>query len=293
MEERHHSGQIMTAVSDCHTQQTQAKKERRRFGWRWLRRLVLAATVLWLIQFVLHQVLPRHFKGIGEPLAIDLPHGVYQVLYFCSGELPKGIVIFATGDGGWSAWEEKVAGDLATRGYAVGGWDCRKFADSRKYDQSELSAGFMAAVNQVRLKSGAAHDCPVFYGGWSTGAEQSVAAAAMQRPEAFSGLLLVAPGRHGRYGITESDLLGIEPSGPGSFALSSMAQSLAHVPVTQFVAGLDPLDDTSWLEALHHSPKNIVKMPNCLHDMGGAGDEFLKRLGEAIEWSLVKRRSAE
>lgn len=256
---------------------------------RWLRRaLVIAGVVILalLVKFIMHLVLPRNFTGSGESLSLELPHGHFETLYYNQVEKPLGIVILGTGDGGWSYWEEKVANHLAAKGYAVGGWDCRKFSDSRSYDQAELVAGFRAAVAAVKERAGI-DGVPVWYGGWSTGAEQSVAAAADPgRPKDLVGLLLAAPGEHGRFGITESDLLGVEPSGPGSFALAGLASELKGMRITQFAAGLDPLDDTSWQESLGDIPHQIVNLPTCLHDMGGAGEEFLKKLDEAMKWTL-------
>lgn len=241
-----------------------------------------------LVKFTLHLVLPRNFRGSGEILPLTLPHGNFQTLYYNQDPSPKGVVIVGTGDGGWSYWEENVSRHLAEKGYAVGGWDCRKFADTRTYDQSELAAGFRAAVAAVRKRSGAQDNCPVWYCGWSTGAEQSVAAAAFpDRPAGLVGLLLAAPGKVGRYGITESDLLGMEPSGPGSFELASLAPKLTGLKVAQFAAGLDPLDDTTWQSALSNTPLRNVELPTSLHDMGGAGGEFLGKLDDAIAWTLA------
>lgn len=257
---------------------------------RWLRRtLVIFGVVVLalLVKFIMHLVLPRNFTGSGESLPLELPHGRFQTLYYNQTAAPLGIVIFGTGDGGWSYWEEKVAKHLVSKGYAVGSWDCRKFSDSRSYDQGELAAGFRAAVAAVKERADIA-DVPVWYGGWSTGAEQSVAAAAdPERPEGLVGLLLAAPGEHGRFGITESDLLGVEPSGPGSFALADFAPKLKGLRIVQFAAGLDPLDDTRWLKSLGDIPHQIMKLPGCLHDMGGAGDEFLQKLDDAMKWTLA------
>lgn len=256
---------------------------------RWLRRTlaVLGIVVLiLLVKFIMHLVLPRDFTGSGKTLQLELPHGHFQTLYYNQTAKPLGIVILGTGDGGWSYWEEKVAKHLVAKGYAVGSWDCRKFSDSRSYDQAELAAGFRAAVEAIRETSGA-DDVPAWYGGWSTGAEQSVAAAAdPERPDGLVGLLLAAPGEHGRFGITESDLLGVEPSGPGAFALADLASKLKGLHVVQFAAGLDPLDDTTWMAKLGDIPHRIMKLPTCLHDMGGAGDEFLQKLDEAMKWTL-------
>ena len=256
---------------------------------RWLCRtfaILGVVVVILLVKFIMHLVLPRDFTGSGETLSLELPHGRFQTLYYNQTAKPLGIVILGTGDGGWSYWEEKVAKHLVVKGYAVGSWDCRKFSDSRSYDQAELAAGFRAAVDAVKERADI-DEVPVWYGGWSTGAEQSVAAAAdPERPGNLVGLLLAAPGEHGRFGITESDLLGVEPSGPGAFALADFAPKLKGLRVVQFAAGLDPLDDTTWLDSLGDTPHQVVKLPTCLHDMGGAGDEFLQKLDEAMKWTL-------
>ena len=115
-----------------------------------------------LVKFVLHLVLPRNVPASGEMLPLALAGGPFQTAYFCGEDRPKGIVILGTGDGGWSYWEENTARHLAAKGYAVGGWDCRKFADSRTYDQARLGEGFRAAVEAVRKRSGAGADTPVW-----------------------------------------------------------------------------------------------------------------------------------
>jgi hypothetical protein len=176
------------------------------------------------------------------------------------------------------------------QGYAVGGWDCRKFADTRTYGQAELAAGYLAAVEAVRKRTHAASDVPIWYGGWSTGAEQSLAAAtAPDRPKHLVGLLLAAPGTRARYGITTGDLLGATPTGPDTFALEDMAKKLSGVAVAQFAAGLDPMDDTDWIEKIA-VPHRIFELPGEPHDMGGAGPEFQAKLDEAIAWTLETPR---
>ncbi|MDB6136228.1 MAG: hypothetical protein JWM59_4471 [Verrucomicrobiales bacterium] len=255
----------------------------------WRRRIlwtVLLILLGLLVRFILHLVLPRNFKGSGEPLAITLPHGTFQVLYYNTREKPKGIVILGTGDGGWSYWEENTAQHLAKQGYAVGGWDCRKFADTRTYDHAELCAGFKAGVEAVRDRADV-DDVPVWYGGWSTGAEQSVAAAASpDRPKNLVGLLLAAPGERGRFGLTSGDLLGVTPTGPGTFALADFAPQMAGLPVAQFVAGLDPMDDVTWLDKLRTTPHRQFPLPGLLHDMGNAGERFQSAVDEAMAWTL-------
>lgn len=254
----------------------------------WKRRIrwaLLGVTLLSAVLFLLHLLLPRHFHASGEMLPLHLKGGVQNVPYYCSTNTPKGIVIVGTGDGGWSYWEENTARNLSAHGYAVGGWDCRKFADTRTYDHDQLVTGFNQAVAAVRERSGAAEDTPIWYGGWSTGAEQSVAAAASpHRPAHLVGLWLAAPGKRGRYGITTADLLGKTPTGPGTWSLAEMGAQLHALPIVQFAAGLDPLDDTSWLTT-YNGPKQIIHMGGMLHDMGGAGAKFQSKLLEALAWT--------
>ncbi|MEK7952599.1 AcvB/VirJ family lysyl-phosphatidylglycerol hydrolase [Luteolibacter soli] len=258
--------------------------------WRRVLWLLLAVVVALLVKFILHLLLPRNVAASGEMLHLNLAGGPFDVPCFTNGQPPIGIVIVGTGDGGWSYWEENTAKHLMEKGYAVGGWDCRKFADTRKYGQKELEEGFNAAVAAVIKRTHSDDDIPVWYGGWSTGAEQSVAAATSpDRPENLVGLLLAAPGTHARYGITTGDLLGADPSGPDTFALEDMAKKLSGVAVAQFAAGLDPMDDTDWIERIS-VPHRIFKLPGKPHDMGGAGPDFQAKLDEAIAWTLETRR---
>lgn len=273
-----------TASSDT-LPETSPKPKRRRRG-RWIAGILLAILLGLGTWFVLHLLMPRRFTASGAMITLELSGGPLAMPYYCGPSAPRGIVILGTGDGGWSYWEENTAKHLEASGYAVGGWDCRKFADSRKFDQATLVEGFTAALEAVREHSQAPDDAPVWFGGWSTGAEQSVAAAASpDRPQGLTGLLLAAPGTRGRYGLTTGDLLGQTPSGPGTFSLAELAPGLKGLRVAQFEAGLDPMDDVKWLQSLT-TPWKLIPLPGKLHDMGGAGPEFQQKMDEALAWTL-------
>lgn len=257
-----------------------------------LRRTLLVVQLVLLIPigwFMTHVFMPRGYtSATAEPLPLALTTGPFQTTYYPASH-PKGILIVATGDGGWSQqWEEPVARHAAAVGYAVGGWDCRKFADTRKFNQAQLAEAFNAAVLAVQKRANLADDCPVWFTGWSTGAEWAVAAAACpQRPPHLVGILAVAPGDRSRYGINRSDLLGLESTGPDSFALTDLAPALHGVRVAQFAAALDPLDDAQWLNSLSpKTPHKLIQIPGVPHDMGRAGERFLAEFDMAIQWML-------
>lgn len=222
------------------------------------------------------------------PLQLDLSSGHFDALcYECPGQ-PRGIIVLASSDGGWSCWEERTARHLAEAGYIVGAWDSRKFADTRRYDQKSLAEGWRMLTQALMVRCRAEATTPVWYGGWSAGAEQAVAAAAAQAsPLPLTGLLLAAPGARGRYGITDSDLLGHPPSGRDSFALADLAPDILGVPVAQFAAEQDPQDDTVWLDRLGTSPHRLYSLPAMSHDLDRAGSQFQAALDSAIVWTRL------
>ncbi|GEP44935.1 serine aminopeptidase domain-containing protein [Brevifollis gellanilyticus] len=238
----------------------------------------------WIYEFA-----PRASEAAGTqaaPLQLELSTGPFEArCYDCQGT-PRGIVVLASGEGGWSCWEERTAHHLMEAGYIVGAWDCRKFADSRRYDQAALAEGWQALSQALIQRCHADATMPLWYGGWSAGAQQAVAAAAAHAsPLPLTGLLLAAPGARGRYGITDSDLLGRQPSGGGTFALVDLAPDLVDVPVAQFMAEQDPQDDVAWLEKLGTSPYQLYPLPGMSHDMERAGSHFQAALDAAMTWT--------
>ncbi|MGB9275973.1 MAG: AcvB/VirJ family lysyl-phosphatidylglycerol hydrolase [Terrimicrobiaceae bacterium] len=221
----------------------------------------------------------------GQETVLKLSRMSFPVRIYEADKRCRALVLFASGDGGWKAFEDKICRYLATQGLRVVGWDCRKFADQGLYDQKVLAEGFAAALDEARRINGLG-DVPVVFSGYSTGAEQAVAAAAASpRQQKLAGLLLIAPAERGRYGITTSDLMGINPVGKGSFGLSDLAQALEGLRIVQIHGEHDPLDSTEWLQHLD-TPYLLKTFPGGWHFFDGGPPDFLKLLGDAINWIL-------
>ncbi len=218
-------------------------------------------------------------------VSIPTKHGEFSVQVFApSGEI-KALVVFGTGDGGWSYFEDRIARALSAEGYAVVGWDCRAYAKLGPYTQEDIAADVNAAIKKGRsfLRS---EDGPIVLGGWSTGAEQMIAVAASpHRPKETTGLLILAPGERGRYGITMTDLLGLTPRGANTFALADMAKHLEDLRVVQFHGEKDNLDQTDWLKKLS-APHQLEVYPNAGHDFDGASPAFLEQLCQKMTWLI-------
>ncbi len=151
------------------------------------------------------------------------------------------------------------------------GWDCRKFADPGPYDQKVLAAGFAAALDEASRINGV-RDVPVIFSGYSTGAEQAVAAAAaIPRQPKLVGLLIIAPAERGRYGSTTPDLMGIKPTGKGSFGLSDLVPGMTGLRIVQIHGEHDPLDSTEWLGHLN-TPYQLKIYPDGWHFFKDGGD---------------------
>ena len=221
----------------------------------------------------------------GQEIVLKLAQMSLPVRIYGADKRCRALVLFASGDGGWKVFEDKICQYLASLDLCVVGWDCRKFAEQGLYDQKILAAGFAAAIDEVTRIKGV-RDVPVVFSGYSTGAEQAVAAAAVSpREPKLVGLLMIAPAERGRYGITMSDLMGIKPVGKGSFGLSDFAQEMEGLRVVQIHGEHDPLDSTEWLGHLT-TPHQLKTYPDGWHFFKDGPPDFLKLVADAIDWIL-------
>ena len=195
-------------------------------------------------------------------------------------------ILLASGDGGWTKLESKMAWALASSGFRVAGWDCSKYAKLGQYDRTQLSRDMGEAVRQMQKECGSERQ-PVILAGFSTGAEQVVAVASngAARPKNLDGLLLLSPGHRGRYGINMSDLMGVTPQGPDTFALVEMAPDLKGLRVYQIHGEHDPLDQTEWLDSLD-VPHQLAVYPDGWHLFRGAPPDFLAMVSKGARWIL-------
>lgn len=226
----------------------------------------------------------------GRELNIRLSKKNFPVRFYPPEKHCRGLILLASGDGGWKPFEDKIGKYFASLGWAVAGWDCLRYARSGPYDQATLAADYLVVLESVRRELSLTGSLPVVYAGYSTGAEQVVAAAARPpRPETLAGLLLISPGKRGRYGITTSDLMGVLPSGKGSFAMEDLAGDMDGMRIVQIHGEHDYLDSTDWLANLR-VPHELKEYPDGWHFFKGGPPDFLKMLSDATDWILKSPR---
>jgi len=229
---------------------------------------------------VTHQNVPLHFKR-GDFVVFHYPAQLDS-----SAKIPKALILFGGGGGGWSYWEERFCHKLQTEGYEVIGLDFAPYAKT-DYNLDILQRDFQTMA-EYGLKPYGEHGPPLIVSGWSTGAEQAVAVAGGPRPPGgLVGLLLIAPGSWGGYGWFATADFGPRVVKTSTFDLTDFAPNLTRLRIAQWHAAFDITDSRSWLASLK-APHREYDLANCTHDYGEASDEFLNRLDESVAWILGK-----
>ena len=210
-----------------------------------------------------------------------------------AGQPARAVLVFASGDGGWTYWEDRACRRLARSGCYVLGIDTALYAaasSSHPVTQAVLAADF-EEISEAAPRALLADDAPVLWGGVAGGAAQAAAAAALvPPPPRLAGLLLVNLRSRGRYGVGWTDRFGLPIRGGGTFALADLAPSLGTLRVAQLhgtggAAWLDH-DSTAWL-AVVPGPHREFDFPVEWRHVGRATKTCLDSLAAALNWLIV------
>ena len=230
----------------------------------------------------------------GQFVDVTLTVGRRTVRIYPAREPARAVILFGSGDGGWSYFERRCCHHLADVGCLVIGIDCNRYATDATYDLPQLAQD-LATLSELGRQKAAQPAAPVLWGGWSMGAEQSVPAAAYwlekDPAKAPRGLLLVAPGERGRFGLHTQDRLGVKPTGPGTYGLPDYAEKLKPLRVAQFHPSLDLLDHTAWLDRVT-TEHQLWVLGKAVHNFAGVSPEFLAQVDDALNWLLAAPESA-
>lgn len=233
--------------------------------------------------------------GGGIEEFVTLRRGEFRVRWFDvpEGKSAESVALLASGDGGWSRWEEGVAARLAGMGCLVAGMDMQDYART-DFDEETLGADFAAVARLAGGRAGAG-GLPVVYAGWSMGAVEAAAAAAWPgRPKELAGVVMVSAGKRGRYGLRFADRMGLAPTGAGTFAMQDLTGGLEGLRVAQIQGGLDFISSTEWMESLLRSParpgpaaSRLIRVEGANHGLNGPDEEGYRAVEEAVRWVLA------
>lgn len=232
--------------------------------------------------FMAARGLPELSKG--KALSLKLKRDSFTVYaYAPEAKIPRALIVFASGDGGWGRLEEAIATRLSSDGYGVLGIDSESYA-ATDYNLDTLQADFTAMASLARDTFG--HGAPLIVGGYSMGAAQAIAVCGGPHPpKGVAGLLLVDPCSRGRYGLRIADQMNVLPTGPGTFAVKDFARTLGDIRVVQWHAERDNIDSRQWLASLT-VPHEEFDFPRAGHDYVRGRKKFLVKLSVSVGWIL-------
>jgi phosphatidylglycerol lysyltransferase len=218
-------------------------------------------------------------------ITVPLRRGAFPSYHFVPKDPPKAIIIFGSGDGGWSQVENRVCTLLKQNGFYAVGVDFRKYA-ATDYDSDTLVSDFTVIAAVAATRAGSA-ELPVIYGGWSMGAVQAVAACGNVnwRAPRLVGLLLMSMDKRGRYGLRVPEQIGLEPDGEGTFGVADFTAAVANLKVVQLSAVDDWMNNRDWVKNLH-TPHRLYELDHSNHDFNDIDEAFQSDFLEGIEWIL-------
>jgi phosphatidylglycerol lysyltransferase len=249
--------------------------------------LALAGLILWIGA----QVTGRT-QSLGKPVSVKLTRGTFTVLDF----LPKSgkahaIILFGSGDGGWSYFEEEMCYALQDQDFEIVGINFDAYAQA-DYNLDILQADMRKIAQQMSAPYGA-HPPPLILGGWSMGAAQAIAAAGGPHPPPnLVGVLPIDPCSRGRYGLQLSDRTDVIPTGPGTFGVRDFARTLGKLRVAQWHAEKDSIDSRAWLHFVT-APHHEFDFAQTGHYYDNNRTEFLHQLVVSVQWILDSASTPE
>lgn len=223
------------------------------------------------------------FQSNGKALSVNLRQGPFPLIVFPSKEArTRAIIIFGSGDGGWSTLEEAIGLACQNQGYELVGIDSEAYA-GRDYDLETLQSDYRTIADQIRSTFNPQAP-PLIVGGYSMGAAQAVAAAGGPHPpKGLIGLVVIDMLARGRYGLHTTDQMNVLPTGPGTFGVQDFAQTMSHLRVVQWHAQEDSIDSLEWLNLLT-APHEEFTFPGVGHGYRDNRDDFIRQFVDSIGW---------
>jgi type IV secretory pathway VirJ component len=180
---------------------------------------------------------------------------------------PRAFLVFLSGDGGWAAVDEAVAGGLAGHGVTTIGWS------SLRYFATAQAPGSVAKDLARVVEALAPARLPIYLGGYSFGAEVVPVVVAAYWPAAkrrrVGGMLLLAPSANATFQVNPLDWVG-EPSASDAHRVGDAVRRLAPLPIV-CVTGRE--DDTCICPTLAGvQGVAVVRVPGTHHFENGIPD---------------------
>ena len=203
----------------------------------------------------------------------DQTMAVYAAAH-APGTAAKPIVLILSGEGGWRAFDDQLAGWLAADGYWVGGIDCLKYFWKPQDDRDAAARDVKKFADALLAASGSRKDSRVVLAGYSFGADLApwlAGAPASTLPVA--ALLLIGPDRRGSSEARIGEILGLASKEHTFDTAAALADSKA-IPSLFVHGGKDESSAAPQLAASFGGRKILTVVPGATHHFGGHENEL-------------------
>jgi len=242
---------------------------------------------------VTHEELTHEVKHTTFPVTIR-SSPVELHLYQQEHATKQPLLLFSSGDGGWSPFCADVAAHIAATGITVAGVDVKtylvKFASPQKPISAEdLTSDYDTITQVARAQPGVDPSAPVMLAGWSLGASYSVIVAT--QPEfnvPVSRIVAISLPLYGERAWKPTDSIIYFTHGTPSeklFEAHQYLKKLKQTPIVFLNATNDdtaPLREAEWLYASVPGAKHLYRVKATGHHFEGGEQEFYNDLDQGL-----------
>ncbi len=203
---------------------------------------------------------------------------------------PKPLVLLLSGEGGWRAFDDMIAGWLADAGFWVGGFDAKAYFNDPQ-DDRQLFANDLKQYAAVLAKAaGRPPVSPVLLLGFSFGADLAPWVAGAKGWDAghLAGLVMLGPDETGSTQFRWGEMMGLTEPTDHVFDMADALKSAAGVPMLFVHGGSDSKSSVPKLLTVAPDPKDVVVVPGANHHFSGREDDLRIALLDGIARLLAK-----
>jgi dienelactone hydrolase len=209
------------------------------------------------------------------------------------------LVLFTSGDGGWSPFCADIAAHLASRGRTVVGFDSKDYLTSFSSSEApvtpeEISKDYQDILTASRGLNGVNQSAPVILSGWSLGAGYSLLAASNPGIKASVNRVVAIslPFKNELAWKPSDALIYITHGTPHEKVFDSREYiaRLGDTPIAIMNASDDdnaPIKDAQILYDASPGPKKLYVVKASGHHFEGGEQEFYQHLDEAFDTNLI------
>lgn len=199
------------------------------------------------------------------------------------------LILLLSGEGGWRAFDDKLARWMAEAGYRVGGFDAMKYFWKAQDDRAALAVDVRRLVDAFAKDAGRPPGSKVVLVGFSFGADLAPwIAGAGGWDGRIAGLVMLGPDATGSLEFRLSEMLGFEQH-DHVFDVGHALGSCASIPKVFVHGGADRGSSAPALHAAAPDPKRLLTVDGADHHFSGKDAALREALLTALA-SLEPKR---